>query len=53
MPKSYATVAPCKGCEKRRVGCHATCKEYAIWKNAGIEIIEPFYDNKKGRKRRR
>lgn len=20
--------APCKGCEKRQVGCHATCEDY-------------------------
>lgn len=27
-----AGVAPCKGCEKRHVGCHSVCKDYLTWK---------------------
>ena len=23
---------PCKDCQKRTLGCHATCLEYLIWK---------------------
>ena len=24
--------APCKGCEKREVGCHATCEDYLTYR---------------------
>ena len=24
-------VGPCKGCEERRVGCHAECEKYKKW----------------------
>ena len=24
--------APCKNCEKRKLGCHATCEEYLAYK---------------------
>lgn len=23
---------PCKGCEKRHIGCHSNCREYNAWK---------------------
>ncbi len=23
---------PCKGCEKREIGCHAICEEYKTWR---------------------
>lgn len=25
-------IVPCKGCEKREVGCHAVCKEYITYR---------------------
>lgn len=25
------SVAPCKNCDERRVGCHAVCKKYTAW----------------------
>lgn len=25
-------VSPCKGCDRRQIGCHAGCEEYAAWK---------------------
>lgn len=25
-------VAPCMGCKRREVGCHATCEAYKDWK---------------------
>lgn len=25
-------VTPCKGCEKRYIGCHDSCFDYAGWK---------------------
>lgn len=25
-------VAPCKGCKKRHIACHAECEEYIAWK---------------------
>lgn len=27
-------IAPCKGCDKREVGCHAVCKEYIAFRKA-------------------
>ena len=24
--------APCKGCEKRKIGCHSTCRKYIIFR---------------------
>jgi len=24
-------VSPCKGCEKRRIGCHENCPDYGAW----------------------
>ena len=27
---------PCKGCDKRELGCHSKCNEYKTWK-AGID----------------
>lgn len=26
--------APCKGCERRKLLCHGSCKEYQEWKKA-------------------
>ena len=45
--KSYYKVCPCKGCNKRAVGCHAICKDYKNWQSSGIEIKEPFIEPKK------
>ena len=55
MSKAYYEVTPCKGCEKRVVGCHSTCDEYNKWKKSGIEIFEMFveYDTKRKRRLRR
>lgn len=25
-------IAPCKGCDRRRVACWAECEDYAAWK---------------------
>lgn len=39
-PKSFYkhTVAPCKDCAERAVGCHGTCEKYKDWKkNEGAE----------------
>lgn len=27
----YNHKAPCKGCQEREVGCHATCERYQQW----------------------
>lgn len=33
MYRSYRkTIAPCKDCSDRCVGCHATCNKYIEWK---------------------
>ena len=51
--KAYQGNCPCKGCEKRTVGCHGKCQDYKNWQKNGIEIVEPYYDHKKGRKRKK
>ena len=25
---------PCKGCERREIGCHGRCQEYGEWKKS-------------------
>ena len=52
MSKAYLLPNPCKGCEKRVVGCHGVCKEHKEWKDSGVEIKEPFIDYDTNRKRR-
>lgn len=47
MSKIYNGVSPCKGCEKRQVGCHSTCAEYAEWKQSGIEVEKGNFFNKR------
>ena len=37
----------CKGCEKRHVGCHSTCKEYISECNKRKEIREKISKQKK------
>jgi hypothetical protein len=29
----HRTVAPCRDCSDRFIGCHSTCKKYADWSN--------------------
>ena len=31
---------PCKGCEKREIGCHGSCREYGEYKKEHREIKE-------------
>lgn len=31
-------IAPCKGCEKRYLGCHSKCEEYAEFKRQSAEL---------------
>ena len=31
---------PCKGCEKRKVGCHGSCEEYQASKRANDERLK-------------
>lgn len=52
MAKVYYDICPCKGCDKRIVGCHAHCEKYNSWKKNGVEINnEPFIDKKKRRRK--
>lgn len=30
--------APCKGCEKRHIGCHATCEVYLAYHAERVKI---------------
>ena len=39
MSKAYKELSPCKGCDKRVVGCHAECKEYQAWTKTGVQIV--------------
>ena len=53
------SIAPCKECEKRCVGCHSSCEEYLEWrkqwdKNAKekrfqAEVSETMYQIKRRR----
>lgn len=36
--------APCKGCEERQVGCHASCDSYIQWKAVMADIRENIKD---------
>ena len=40
------TDSPCIGCEKRRVGCHADCKDYAQWREDNEKIKKTRADAK-------
>lgn len=33
-------VAPCKGCEKRHVGCHSECEAYKAYRTEQDKIVE-------------
>lgn len=38
-------VAPCKGCEKREIGCHGKCELYQTYANERDRINkEKYYD---------
>lgn len=41
---------PCKGCEKRKVGCHANCFEYISWNDD--RLLELLVINEKKEKER-
>lgn len=34
---------PCKGCEERRVGCHAECERFTGWKAENDQRREEIY----------
>ena len=53
MSKAYYDITPCKGCEKRTVGCHGNCKEYLDWTKNSVEIKEPFFERPKRKRRLR
>ena len=38
--------APCKGCEKRYVGCHSKCEEYIDYKKRAEEASKLVADKK-------
>ena len=50
--KAYYDTCPCKGCEKRVLGCHGKCAEYTKWKNDGAEIMQVYFPQKKRRRRK-
>jgi hypothetical protein len=52
MSKAYYGITPCKGCDKRVVGCHGNCKEYQAWTKNAVEVREPFMEFNTKRKRR-
>lgn len=31
-------MCPCKDCKKRKIGCHAECKEYKTWRKQNIYL---------------
>lgn len=32
--------SPCRGCDERRIGCHASCEKYIDWKNRQLKICQ-------------
>ena len=36
--------APCKGCTRRRIGCHEICEKYAIFKAAKRKYHEKKWE---------
>lgn len=34
------SMTPCRGCDKRRVNCHAECKDYLAWRKKADELRE-------------
>lgn len=47
---NYMILAPCKGCEERKVGCHGSCERYAefvrlneLRKKGKMEVLETEY----------
>lgn len=34
---------PCRGCEERKIGCHATCTAFSEWKTKQCEILKAMY----------
>lgn len=38
---------PCKGCGGRKIGCHATCKDYISWRLEYDEENKKIWENKK------
>lgn len=52
MAKAYYDICPCKDCKERKVGCHENCVAYKEWKRNSVEVIEPYFDRKKKRRRK-
>lgn len=42
-----ATKPPCYGCERRELGCHGRCAEYAAWRKAKDEENEAIARERK------
>lgn len=53
MTKAYYDICPCKGCDKRVVGCHAKCIAYKEWKNNSVEIKANVVDFDKIKRRKK
>lgn len=32
--------SPCRGCEVRRIGCHAICNAFSEWKTEQYKLLE-------------
>ena len=46
MEKKKSTYCPCKGCEDRHVGCHASCGKYAEYR---VQFDEAAKDKERQR----
>ena len=42
-------VAPCKLCDRRRLGCHSHCEDYKAWKDELALITEARVREQKAR----
>ena len=45
-------MCPCKGCEKRLLGCHASCEAYAEYKKTEAEKKEWLREKNRNLQRR-
>lgn len=45
-----ANVSPCKGCERREVGCHSSCGDYVEWRKKRDEMLTKSYQDKESRR---
>jgi len=41
------TIAPCKGCSEREIGCHGSCEKYSEYRSAMDDIRKKQLEEQK------